>query len=98
MQKIKRKKGISLNHFINIGFGNVINSDRVLGVISPNAAPIKRMVQNAKDEGIAIDATCGRKTKSVIIMDTGHLFLSALLPETILNRVNLVEDSENQLK
>lgn len=87
-----------MNHFINIGFGNVINSNRILGVISPNAAPIKRMVQGAKDEGIAIDGTCGRKTKSVIIMDTGHLFLSALLPETILNRVNSLEEPEPKTK
>lgn len=81
-----------MNRLINIGFGNVVNSNRILGVISPNAAPVKRMVQNSKDEGSAIDATCGRKTKAVIVMDTGHLFLSALLPETILHRVNSYED------
>lgn len=87
-----------MNRFINIGFGNVVNSNRVLGVISPNAAPVKRMIQNAKDEGSAIDGTCGRKTKSVIVMDTGYLFLSALLPETILNRVNSLEDADVQIK
>lgn len=81
-----------MNRLINIGFGNVVNSNRILGVISPSAAPVKRMVQNSKDEGTAIDATCGRKTKAVIVMDTGHLFLSALLPETILHRVNSYED------
>ena len=92
-----------MNRLINVGFGNVINSKRILGVISPNAAPIKRMVQNSKDAGTAIDATCGRKTKSVIVMDTGHLFLSALLPETILHRfnsgnsVNIIEDSESSI-
>lgn len=87
-----------MNCLINIGFGNVVNSNRILGVISPNSAPIKRMVQNAKDEGVAIDGTCGRKTKSVIVMDTGHLFLSALLPETILHRVNSLEDTETTMK
>lgn len=81
-----------MNRLINIGFGNVVNSNRILGIISPNAAPIKRMVQMAKDGGTAIDATCGRKTKAVIVMDNGHLFLSALLPETILHRVNSMED------
>lgn len=83
-----------MNRLVNIGFGNVINANRILGVISPNAAPIKRMVQNSKDSGTAIDATCGRKTKAVIVMDTGHLFLSSLLPETILHRVNTYEDPE----
>jgi extracellular matrix regulatory protein A len=83
-----------LNPLINVGFGNVVNSNRIIGIISPNAAPVKRMVQNAKDSGTAIDATCGRKTKAVIVMDSGHLFLSALLPETILNRVNSKEDTE----
>ena len=81
-----------MNRLINIGFGNVVNSNRILGIISPNAAPIKRMVQMAKDGGTAIDATCGRKTKAVIVMDNGHLILSALLPETILHRVNSMED------
>jgi len=77
-----------LNRLINIGFGNVVNSNKIIGIISPEAAPIKRMVQSAKDAGTAIDATCGRKTKAVIVTDSGHLLLSALLPETIANRVN----------
>lgn len=85
---------MSLNRLINIGFGNVVNSNKIIGIISPEAAPIKRMVQNAKDAGTAIDATCGRKTKAVIVMDSGHLFLSALLPETLSNRVNVKEESE----
>ncbi len=77
-----------MNRLINIGFGNVVNVNKIVSVISPEAAPIKRMVQNAKDQGNAIDATCGRKTKAVIVMDSGHLILSALLPETITSRVN----------
>lgn len=83
-----------LSRLINIGFGNVVNSDKIVGIISPEAAPIKRMVQNAKDAGTAIDATCGRKTKAVIVTDSGHLVLSALLPETIANRVNVKDGAE----
>ncbi len=84
-----------MNRLINIGFGNVVNSDKIIGIISPEAAPIKRMVQSAKDAGTAIDATCGRKTKSVIVTESGHLVLSALLPETIANRVNVKEETDN---
>ena len=84
-----------MNRLINIGFGNVVNSNKIVGIISPDAAPIKRMVQNAKDSGNAIDATCGRKTKAVIVMDSGHLVLSALLPDTIANRLNVKENFDN---
>lgn len=76
---------------VNIGFGNVVNSSKIISIISPEAAPIKRMVQNAKDSGMAIDATCGRRTKAVIVTDSGHLILSSLLPETIAARVNQKE-------
>lgn len=65
-----------------------MNVNQIVGIIRPEAAPVKRMVQSAKDQGTAIDATCGRKTKSVIVMENGYLMLSALLPETIANRVN----------
>lgn len=77
-----------MNRLINVGFGNVVNSSKIISVISPDAAPIKRMVQNAKDTGIAIDATCGRRTKAVIVTDNGYVILSSLLPETIAGRVN----------
>ncbi len=80
-----------MNKLVNIGFGNVVNSSKITGVISPDAAPVKRMVQTAKDTGMAIDATCGRRTKAVIVMDSGHLILSSLLPETIAGRVNQKE-------
>lgn len=83
-----------MNRLINVGFGNVVNADKIVGIISPEAAPIKRLVQNAKDAGNAIDATCGRKTKAVLVMDSGHLVLSSLLPDTISNRVNAKEISE----
>ncbi len=77
-----------MGQFINIGFGNVVNTDKIVGIISPDAAPVKRMVQSSRDNGMAIDATCGRKTKSVIVMESGHIMLSALLPETIAGRAN----------
>lgn len=72
--------------FMSVGYGNSVNGDKVISIVAPEAAPIKRMVQQAKDEGRAIDATCGRKTRAVIVMENGSIVLSALLPETILNR------------
>lgn len=75
-------------HFVNIGFGNVVNCDKVYSIVSPDAAPIKRMIQNAKDSGNAIDGTCGRKTKAVLVMENNQLVLSSLLPETIAARMN----------
>jgi len=86
-----------LSRLINIGFGNVVNSSKIVGIIRPEAAPVKRMIQSAKDAGTAIDATCGRKTKAVIVTDSGYLVLSALLPETISNRVNAKENIESTL-
>lgn len=74
--------------FVNIGYGNVVNSDKVYSIVSPEAAPVKRMIQKAKDNGNAIDATCGRRTKAVLVMDNQSLVLSSLLPETIAARMN----------
>jgi len=71
---------------INIGFGNVVNTSKIVAVISPDSAPVKRIVQNAKDAGSAIDATQGRRTRAVIVMDDNHIVLSALQPETIAGR------------
>ncbi|HHU73510.1 MAG TPA: DUF370 domain-containing protein [Clostridiales bacterium] len=85
-----------MNKLINVGFGNVVNSSKIISIISPDAAPIKRMVQHAKDSGMAIDATCGRRTKAVIITESGHIILSSLLPETIAGRVNQKEITDNQ--
>ncbi len=78
---------------INIGFGNTVNIDRIVAVVSPEAAPVKRIVQTAKDSGLAVDATCGRKTRSVIICDSGHVVLSALQPDTIAGKT--AEEKEN---
>lgn len=71
---------------INIGFGNMVSAERLLSVISPDSAPVKRLIQEARDRGMLIDASFGRKTKSVLIMDTDHVILSAALPETIAGR------------
>ena len=81
--------------FINIGFGNIINRERVLAVVKPDAAPVKRMVSKAKNEGMIIDATQGRKTKSVLILDEGRVLLSALQPETVTKRFNNLSDRED---
>ena len=72
---------------INIGFGSLVSVKRLVAVVSPESAPIKRMTQEARERGILIDATYGRKTKAVLIMDNDHLVLSALSPETIASRV-----------
>ncbi|NLK03636.1 MAG: DUF370 domain-containing protein [Clostridiales bacterium] len=89
---------MTLNRLINVGFGNVVNSNKILSIISPDAAPVKRMVQSAKDTGMAIDATCGRRTKAVIVTESGHLILSSLLPDTIAGRVNQLYDENQDIK
>ena len=71
---------------INIGFGSMISASRVLAVVAPDSAPIKRVVQEARERGMLIDASYGRKTKSVILMDTDHVILSAITPETVSTR------------
>lgn len=73
---------------INIGFGNMVTANRVISIVSPESAPIKRIIQEAKDKGTAIDATYGRKTRAVIFMDSGHIVLSAIQTETIASRLN----------
>ena len=81
---------------INIGFGNIVSAERIISIVSPESAPIKRIVQEAKDSKMAIDATYGRRTRSVIIMDSGHIILSAVQPETIANRAESLEDNEEE--
>ena len=80
--------------FVNIGYGNVVNSDKVISIVSPEAAPMKRMIQGAKDDGTAIDATCGKKTKSVMVMENHMLVLSSLLPDTIAGRFHNIETQD----
>ena len=71
---------------INIGFGNIVSADRIISIVSPESAPIKRIVQEAKENKTAVDATYGRRTRAVIIMDSGHVILSAVQPETVAGR------------
>lgn len=73
---------------INIGFGNMISSERLLSIVSPDSAPIKRLVQEAKERAMLVDASFGRKTRAVIVMDTDHVILSAITPEQIARRLN----------
>ena len=72
---------------LNIGFGNMVSANRVMAIISPESAPIKRMVQDARDKGLLIDATDGRKTRAVLVMDSGQIVLSAIQPETVAHRL-----------
>ena len=88
-----------MSKLLNIGFGNVVNADKMIAIINPDSAPVKRMIQNAKDMGIAIDATQGRRTKAVIAMENNQLVLSALQPETLTNRFQgkvLSKDDEDE--
>lgn len=75
-----------MDKLIHIGFGNIVNTGKIIAIVSPDSAPVKRMVQKAKENGMAIDATQGRKTKAVLVMENSQLVLSALLPETIAGR------------
>ncbi len=79
---------------VNIGFGNMINAKRLISIVSPESAPIKRVIREAEDKKVLINATYGRRTRAVIIMDSGHVILSALQPETVANR--LAERDENE--
>ena len=80
---------------VNIGFGNMVSAERAVAIVSPDSAPIKRIVQDSKERGVLIDATCGRKTRTVIIMESDHVVLSALSAEALFNRLN-DEDGEEK--
>ena len=73
---------------LNVGFGNMVNADRLIAIASPESSPAKRVIQDARERGVIIDATHGRRTRAVIVMDSGHIVLSALQPETVANRLN----------
>lgn len=81
---------------INIGFGNMVAENRVIAIVSPESAPIKRLIQEKRDKGNLIDATYGRRTRAVIVLDSHHVMLSAILPETIANRLNIKEWNHNK--
>lgn len=78
---------------INIGFGNMVSASRLVAIVSPESAPIKRIIQEAKERGSLIDATYGRRTRAVIITDSDHVVLSAIQPETIANRIGERDDT-----
>ena len=84
--------------FINIGFGNMVSAGRIVAIASPDSAPIKRLVQDAKEENRVIDVSCGRRTRSVIITDSEHVVLSAIQAETITNRLanDLADDNADE--
>ncbi|MBL5777352.1 DUF370 domain-containing protein [Bacillus sporothermodurans] len=78
---------------INIGFGNIVSANRIISIVSPESAPIKRLVQDARDRGSLIDATYGRRTRAVIIMDNNHVILSAVQPESVAHRLGKKDDN-----
>lgn len=82
---------------INIGFGNIVSANRIISVVSPESAPIKRLIQESRDKGLLIDATYGRRTRAVIITDSQHVILTPVQPETVGNRFNSKEDKEEIL-
>ena len=82
--------------FINIGFGNMISAGRIIAIAGPDSAPIKRLVQDAKEDDRVIDVSCGRRTRAVIITDSDHVILSAIQAETITNRLASEDDSEQE--
>ena len=81
---------------VNIGFGNMVSAERVVAIASPDSAPIKRLVQDAKEDGRVIDASCGRRTRSVIVTDSEHIILSAIQTETITHRLTSDDDTDNE--
>ena len=81
---------------INIGFGNMVSASRIITIVSPESAPIKRIIQDARDNGVLIDATYGRRTRAVIITDSDHVILSAVQPETVANRFVQSDDMEEE--
>lgn len=81
---------------INIGFGNMVSANRLVAIVSPESAPIKRIIQDARDKGVLIDATYGRRTRAVIVTDSDHVILSAVQPETVANRVVDQYDDEDE--
>lgn len=73
---------------INIGFGNIVSANRIVAIVSPESAPIKRIIQEARDRGMLVDATYGRRTRAVVITDSDHVILSAVQPETVAHRLS----------
>ena len=81
---------------INIGFGNMVSASRLVAIVSPESAPIKRVIREAEDKGTLVNATYGRRTRAVIIMDSGHIILSSIQPETVAHRLNEIDGGEEE--
>lgn len=77
---------------VNIGFGNMVSAGRIVAIVSPESAPVKRIIQEAREKSMLIDGTCGRRTRAVIVTDSDHVILSAIQPETVANRVRDWDD------
>jgi regulator of extracellular matrix RemA (YlzA/DUF370 family) len=82
---------------VNIGFGNIVAANRIIALVSPESAPIKRIIQEAREKGVLIDATYGRRTRAVIVVDSGHVILSAVQPETVANRLTSKDTSGEEV-
>ncbi|NLV20529.1 MAG: DUF370 domain-containing protein [Syntrophomonadaceae bacterium] len=82
---------------VNIGFGNIVTANRIIAIVSPESAPIKRIIQEAREKGVLIDATYGRRTRAVIITDSSHVILSAVQPETVANRLGAKDNSNEDI-
>lgn len=82
---------------VNIGFGNIVAANRIIAIVSPESAPIKRIIQEAREKGILIDATYGRRTRAVIVTDSSHVILSAVQPETVANRLGAKDNSSEEI-
>ncbi len=87
---------MAVNKLIHVGFGNIVNAGKIIAIVSPDSAPVRRLVSQAKSDGRVIDATQGRKTKSVIVMENDRIVLSALLPETIRGRAIAENDADQE--
>ena len=79
---------------INIGFGNMVSANRLIAIVSPESAPIKRIIREAEDKGFLVNATYGRRTRAVLVTDSGHVILSSIQPETVANRLQAEEETE----
>ena len=80
---------------VNIGFGNIVSANRIISIVSPESAPIKRIIQEARENGMLIDATYGRRTRAVVVTDSGHIILSSVQPETVANRLTNKDASKD---
>jgi regulator of extracellular matrix RemA (YlzA/DUF370 family) len=95
MSNIKKGELVMEIKLINIGFGNIVSANRIISIVSPESAPIKRIIQEARDRGMLVDATYGRRTRAVIITDSDHVILSAVQPETVAHRLASKDTSED---